>query len=1092
MSKKVLSLVLAFAMILGSFSFVAAADFTDVPADHYAAEEIKEMVEAGILEGHGDGTFTPNNSVTRAQFAAMVNRALGLTETGDAEFTDVDEDDWFYEDVLIAVENGYAEGVGEGRFAPNSYITRQDAATMIGRAFELEASETETDFTDADEIRDYAVGFVNAAAELGIINGYPEGDFKPAYNITRAQSALVVYRALNMEVDELEVVSVSAITLTGVTVKIAELDEDLKDANVVVRNSARQIIPTIAKDLTAGTTETTFYFVNPLTYNPGGDWTVNGIAYDAGEFGLVDVEMLTANGKYLEIIFNQPLESLDASQLSIRNADTLERVGVESVTLSADGMSVQVTLLGSEDQQILSQGTNYTASITADGKVSSFEFEVPFVDENVRIDSVDMKNRTINGNINVPSDMEFDFEDTLGKIGTVWTDSNRDLIRIVPSSSQVIKHDAIKVTKVANGFVTEIELLGEDEKYDVTGNFFVAGVDASFDYAKVTFDRSSKINGIYANGGSGVINWEDLLLVEKVEDDVVFSYGAEEDLEDYVIVKDGKTISIDDVNEGDILFFNSQVGNALGEDGFAEVYNNTVTGEIEEIFNEEIEVDGEDYEYAGVKYIDEDGEIATLANNAASRDELEKMQDAGEVTLHLDRAGDLVFITGEFGEIETSKYKGLLTEEILGYKSATRDMLEFEVMNSEGVETLYNFRLSNLDFVEKDGVEYEIDDDEWSIKLGGEDIDDRYSELELTHASEADFGINIAEDATEFDIVEVFYDKDDNIEGLGFSTAIPFDWNNLEDDRLELDDNYVASKRLRSNTVVYDVTDEDDITVTTWGELSSIEIEKADVYFNSDNEVTHLVIHDKHDDQAEDTVFGVLKQVRTVGTDITRINIFVNGVDQQYTVDDVPAASFAAGQAVELTFNKANTEVVDIDLYGVVEFHKTTSDFTGSVGNNTFTLNGVDDYTLVSGAQIYELRSNGDVRTRTLRQLINEGAGTDIEIVIDEPGTKFVKAVIITELPEAPEEDDEDEEDYAEEIADFLEAAGALATLAEIEDMDEDDLAAAKTEIENARALYEALPEEAQADEDVVKWEGYLVQKEDAVEAREAELEAAE
>src|SRR5699024_4438496 len=225
--------------------------------------EIEYLVEEGIVEGHGDGRFTPNSSVTRAQFAAMVNRALDFTESGDVEFTDVDENAWYYDDVAIAVEAGFIQGHGgdaEGTFGPLDPITREQAATMIARAYDLEESEEEADFTDADDISDYAVGFVNAAAEAGFIEGYPEGDYKPQRDITRAQSAVILYRVMNVEEveEELEIESVSVIDSTGVEVVFEATTEDNDEANVVVKDEEGNVVETKAKLLAEGATSATF------------------------------------------------------------------------------------------------------------------------------------------------------------------------------------------------------------------------------------------------------------------------------------------------------------------------------------------------------------------------------------------------------------------------------------------------------------------------------------------------------------------------------------------------------------------------------------------------------------------------------------------------------------------------------------------------------------------------------------------------------------------------------------------------------------------------------------------------------------------
>lgn len=214
MSKRILSLVLAFAMILGTFSFVAAETLTDI-AGHWAEERIQYLYDEGIVSGHGGsgaGTFAPGAKITRAEFATMVNKAFEFTVAGGVEFDDVAESAWYYEQVAIAVEAGFIVGDGDGTFRPNDAITRQEAAIMVSQAYGLEqVEEPTTEFRDADQISGWAVGFVNAVKEIGFIVGDPDGSYRPLESITRAEAASILYGVVTYEpADELEVVSVDA------------------------------------------------------------------------------------------------------------------------------------------------------------------------------------------------------------------------------------------------------------------------------------------------------------------------------------------------------------------------------------------------------------------------------------------------------------------------------------------------------------------------------------------------------------------------------------------------------------------------------------------------------------------------------------------------------------------------------------------------------------------------------------------------------------------------------------------------------------------------------------------------------------------
>lgn len=108
MSKRILTMALALAMIFGSFSLVSAEAITDIDG-HWAEDEIKYLLGQEILHGHGDGRFGPDDDVTRAQFVTMVNNALGLTDEGEVEFEDVSENAWYYKEIAkaMALEEPY-------------------------------------------------------------------------------------------------------------------------------------------------------------------------------------------------------------------------------------------------------------------------------------------------------------------------------------------------------------------------------------------------------------------------------------------------------------------------------------------------------------------------------------------------------------------------------------------------------------------------------------------------------------------------------------------------------------------------------------------------------------------------------------------------------------------------------------------------------------------------------------------------------------------------------------------------------------------------------------------------------------------------
>ena len=111
---KIVGMIFCICLVFSVYVFgddIPEKAFTDVNENHQAWADILKMTEAGILDGYEDGTFRPDATITRAQFIKIVNKTLGYTEKVDAvSFVDVKADDWYYNDLLIAVKAGYISG----------------------------------------------------------------------------------------------------------------------------------------------------------------------------------------------------------------------------------------------------------------------------------------------------------------------------------------------------------------------------------------------------------------------------------------------------------------------------------------------------------------------------------------------------------------------------------------------------------------------------------------------------------------------------------------------------------------------------------------------------------------------------------------------------------------------------------------------------------------------------------------------------------------------------------------------------------------------------------------------------------------------
>jgi len=178
--------------------------FTDI-GNYWGATFVDFLYNSGVTTGYADGSFRPNQNITRAQFAVMLYRYLGLEEADYAHVTLPFADNAKIADYAIpAIKALYTEGIINGStgkdgklyFNPNNSLTRAQAATMIGRTQEKGYDSVELTFTDAGKIPAYAQFYIQTMAAQGIIGGYADGSFKPNNNITRGQMAKILYNLM--------------------------------------------------------------------------------------------------------------------------------------------------------------------------------------------------------------------------------------------------------------------------------------------------------------------------------------------------------------------------------------------------------------------------------------------------------------------------------------------------------------------------------------------------------------------------------------------------------------------------------------------------------------------------------------------------------------------------------------------------------------------------------------------------------------------------------------------------------------------------------------------------------------------------------
>lgn len=163
---------------------------------NWSDNALKFCVGNGIMSGRGND-LAAGEKTTRAETAALIVRLLGaVSQKPDLHtFADVNPEAWYYEELAAAVELGIMSGVASNALAPNAAITREQAFTLLSRAFGLYPEDRSCwrNFSDGYSVSNYARDAVSALAERGIVNGYTDGSVRPKQSITRAELAQLIY-----------------------------------------------------------------------------------------------------------------------------------------------------------------------------------------------------------------------------------------------------------------------------------------------------------------------------------------------------------------------------------------------------------------------------------------------------------------------------------------------------------------------------------------------------------------------------------------------------------------------------------------------------------------------------------------------------------------------------------------------------------------------------------------------------------------------------------------------------------------------------------------------------------------------------------
>lgn len=762
-------------------------------------------------------------------------------------------------------------------------------------------------------------GAVSKLACLDIIDGFPDGTYRPADIVTRGQFAKIIVTALG--------VGQAAQYAAGIT----------RFSDVLADHWAAGYI-NVAVDLgiIAGYPDGTFMPENPVTYAEAIKMIVAALGYNPKAEAMGGYP-----GGYLAIAAEKEItEGITVvGNLAANRGDIALMI---NNSLDVD-MMVQTTW-GQFPEYAEKEGETFLKKLGVEereGRVT----EIPRI--NNRLDDNEIK---INGKVYQVVD-GIDLERVFGNRVTALVKKDKVIGLTIESDFFI---DAIELED------DKLKLVENGEEYDLAekkdeGVITIVYIDGekktaahlgdAYDYARVILDDDGDVIFIDA------YNWDGFIVVEGIDDKVLFGYGDELDIENFVIVKDGKAVTANDIKKGDIFFFNEDAE-------FGEIYNASFTDVISRVYSTSFKVEGEEIDIVSgySKYLDGksledfDADIAECI-----------MDEGEEATVFVNRWGEAVFVIGDTGEAQTSSFYAYVIEESVDtpYSIRNKSYYNLDVLNDKGKELNYDIKVA--------------DALAWNI-----------ANLEIGN------------------IVKIEVDRDGDIKHV---TPLAADANNR---MFEADDGYVAGFRLQNNAVVFNVEDvsfadfdTDDIVVGTLGSVD-FDVAKGDIYVD-DAKVVVIVVKESDRKADEEVIVAVAtsdaKAIK--GTDMFELKVSVEGIKKTYDTRDKAALAAVAedvyeGAFVKLSVDQKTNQVVDIVILedaGEPESIISGYKIEGKNNNNAtlLTAGGAVKYRL-SNATILDAEDNYKVlRMRDLT------IGDTVNILLVQEGSQWAIYVVRTE-----------------------------------------------------------------------------------------------
>jgi len=381
----IICLTLLLIIAVCGLSFAQPADIQN----HWAGKQISDWVTKGLIKGYPDGTFKPDNSITRAEFMSLANRSFGFVTDAHIEFSDVLPTDWFAGEVAKAASVGYIAGYEDGTIRPNKMISRQESAVILARILKLDlstASSQASNFKDAKEIPSWSKGVVCALAAKNIMNGYPDGSFQPGTLISRAEAVVMLDRSIAVQVKTINydkagtygpqsgtetlegnvVISAAGVTLRNVKITgNLFLAESIGAGDVTLKN-----VTVVGETIIKGGGANSIVLENCTL--PGITVDKEGVRIVASGNTFIKIVHLESGAVLVETTMTGPgFETVTVSDAVPRGSKIILDGNFNKVVIDGDGIDLEVTGGTVERLEVTGKSTGSVINIGSSAKVTT-------------------------------------------------------------------------------------------------------------------------------------------------------------------------------------------------------------------------------------------------------------------------------------------------------------------------------------------------------------------------------------------------------------------------------------------------------------------------------------------------------------------------------------------------------------------------------------------------------------------------------------------------------------------------------------------------------------------------------------------------